>query len=512
MSSFANNKKIVKNTIALYVRMVVMLVISFFTSRVTLQALGIVDIGINNVVGGIVSLLTLVNSSMSLSVQRFLSFEIGKGDSESLNQLFSSAVIIHFLLGLLILFFGETLGLYFLTHYVNYPVERETAVMWVYQMAIFSSFLGIIQVPYSAIIVAYEKMFIFAYFTVLDVLIRLLLVFLLLVIPYDKLIFFSIFGAGASFTMFAINRVYFHIAFRNVRFQYSIDKEKVKSLSIFAGWSTFGEFAWAGTNQGVNILLNIFFGPAINGARGIAYQVQHVVLRFIQSYQTAMQPQIVKLYAAGELNNMQNLVYKGTCFSYYLALFFSLPIILEPNFLLWLWLGTVPEHLALFTQLVLGNVLLDMLTNLLAAAAKAYGRIGRYQMTVSCILGMNFVFSYIALHLGMPAYAVFIVYAFISLALVVTRLYLLQQMIPEMTARKFLREAIVPIVQVSVAAIIIPLTSKILLPEIPCRAFIICSITAISILAAVWCIGLSVHDRAKLKQKVHSIFLRSCHE
>jgi O-antigen/teichoic acid export membrane protein len=155
--------------------------------------------------------------------------------------------------------------------------------MWVYQMAILSSFLGIIQVPYSAIIVAYEKMSIFAYFTVLDVLIRLLLVFLLLVIPYDKLIFFSIFGAGASFTMFAINRVYFHISFRNVRFQYSIDKEKIKSLCIFSGWSTFGEFAWAGTNQGVNILLNIFFGPAINGARGIAYQVQHVVLRFIQS-------------------------------------------------------------------------------------------------------------------------------------------------------------------------------------------------------------------------------------
>lgn len=511
MSSFADNKKIAKNTIALYVRMVVMLVISFFTSRIILQALGIVDIGINNVVGGIVSLLTIVNGSMTLSVQRFLSFEIGKRDSESLNQLFSAAVIIHFLLGLLILFFGETLGLYFLTHYINYPIERETAVMWVYQMALFGSFLGSIQVPYTAIVVAYEKMHIFAHITVLDVVIRLLLVSLLLVIPYDKLIFFSIFGASTGLIMFTISRIYVRMVFRDIRFRFIIEKEKFKSLITFAGWSTFGEFAWAGTNQGVNILLNVFFGPAINGARGIAYQVQHIVLRFIQSYQTAMQPQIVKLYAAGELNNMQNLVYKGTCFSYYLALFFSLPIILEPNFLLWLWLGSVPEHLALFTQLVLGNVLLDMLTNLLTVAAKAYGRIGRYQMTVSCILGMNFVFSYIALHLGMPAYAVFIVYAFISLALVVTRLYLLQQMIPEMTARKFLREAIVPIVQVSVAAIIIPLTSKILLPEIPCRALVICSISAISVLAVVWCIGLSSHDRAKLKQKVHSIILRFRH-
>ncbi|MBE6418586.1 MAG: lipopolysaccharide biosynthesis protein [Akkermansiaceae bacterium] len=512
MPSFADNKKIAKNTIALYIRMVVMLVVSFLTCRIVLQALGIVDYGINNVVGGIVFLLSLVNTSMSLSVQRFLSFEIGKRDQALLNRTFNTAVIIHLVLGVIVLLLGETVGLYCLTHYINFPPERATAVMWVYQMALLGSFLGILQVPYTAIVMAYEKMTIYAYFTVADVVIRILLVFLLLYLPGDKLIIYSIFGAAAGLTIFCAYRLYFHIQFNHLRFYFSFDKNKLKSLSVFAGWSTFGELAWAGTNQGVTILLNLFFGPAINGVRGIANQVQSVVMRFIASYQTAMQPQIVKLYAADEIENMKKLVYRGTCFSYYLALFFALPIILEPHFLLELWLGTVPEYLTLFSQLVLINVLLDMLTNLLASAAKAYGKIGKYQATVSIVLAMNFILSYIVLSMGMPAYSVFIVYSFVSLLLIVVRVYLLRSMIPEMTVTLFLKNVIYTIASVTIIAISIPILSCYIIPACYGKSFIICSISALSVMATVWTIGLNHVEREKLKQTIRSFIHRFRHE
>lgn len=511
MPSFADNKKIAKNTIALYIRMVVMLIVSFLTCRIVLQALGIVDYGIYNVVGGIVSLLALVNTSMSLSVQRFLSFEIGKRDHASLNRVFNTAVIIHFLLGVFVLLLGETIGLYCLTHYINYPPEREIAVMWVYQMALLGSFLGILQVPYTAIVIAYEKMSIYAYFTLADVIFRMLLVCILLYLPGDNLITYSIFNATAGVLLFCAYRLYFHKQFKHVRFRFTFDKKQLKSLSVFAGWSTFGEFAWAGTNQGVTILLNLFFGPAINGVRGLATQVQGVVMRFIMSYQTAMQPQIVKLYSAGEIDNMQKLVYTGTCFSYYLGLFFALPIILEPCFLLGLWLGTIPEYLPLFTRLVLINVLLDMMTNLLAATAKAYGKIGRYQMIVSLILAMNFVLSYVALHMGCPAYSVFIVYGIISIILMVVRVLLLKGMIKEMTISNFIFKVIYPIVKVSLVAISTPIIAKYFIQDIYGKSFIICSISTLSVIATVWSIGLNKTERDKIKQKIASLLLRFRH-
>lgn len=495
MSATSDNKRIAKNTIVLYVRMIIMLVLSFYTSRIILEALGIENLGIYNVVGGIVSLLALVNNSMSLSVQRFLSYDIGKQDEKALNTTFSTAVIIHFLIGLLIILLGETVGLYVLNNYINYPPERHEAALWVYHLSVLGSFIGIIQIPYSAIVVAYERMHIYAYFTIADVVIRLLLIYLLLILPVDKLIFMAVFSSIVGILMFIVNRVYFHYQFKNVRFRFLFDKAVFKHLFNFAGWSTFGEFAWAGTNQGTNILLNLYFGPVMNGARGMAYQIQSIVMRFVMSFQAAINPQVIKRYAAGEYESMRTLVYRGTCFSHYLALLLALPFLLEADFLLSLWLITVPEHLALFAKLILINVFLDMLTNLHAAAAKAYGKIGRYQMIVSLFLSMNFFLSFVVLHLGMPAYSVFLVYSVVAFSLVIVRLLLLRRMIPVMTISSYIPGVIVPIVKVTGLALLVPITAKCVLPESALTSFTICTLSVFSVAGSAWLTGLTTQEK-----------------
>lgn len=496
--SLSDNKRIAKNTIVLYARMVVMLILSFYTSRIVLEALGVVNLGIYSVVGGVLSLLGLINSSMTLSVQRFLAFDIGKRDNQALNTTFSTAVIIHIALAVIIVVLAETVGLYFLTHYINYPPERHDAVLWVYHLSVLGSFISIIQIPYGAIIVAYERMHIYAWFTILDVLIRLLLISLLLIITCDTLIFFAVFGSVVGIVMFIINRVYFHYQFRNVRFRLVFDKRVIKNMVSFAGWSTYGEFAWAGTNQGTDILLNLYFGPATNGVRSMAYQVQSIVMRFVMSFQGAINPQVIKRYAAGEHENMRNLVYRGTCFSVYLTLLLALPFLLEADFLLNIWLISVPEELALFAKIIIVNIFIDMLTNLHAAAAKAYGNISRYQMVVSLFLSLNFILSFVALHFGMPAYSVFLVYSFVAAMLCVVRLFLLRQMIPMMTISSFLGQVIRPVFKVAAIALIAPIATEYALDDSWVSSLIICSVSVFSVALSVWLIGLSRNERRTL--------------
>lgn len=485
----------------LYIRMLVMMLISLFTSRIVLQVLGVTDLGITNVVGGIVSLMTMISGSMSLSVQRFLSYDLGQRDKKELNKTFSTAILLHVMLALVILLIGETGGLYFLKYHINYPEDRAVAVMWVYQLSLISACIGITQIPYSALIIAYEKMGIYAYFTVSDVLIRLLSIYLLWITPFDKLIFYSIFGTAVGLLMMAVYYVYCRRQFREVRFKFGIHKEKIKHLANFAGWSTFGELAWAGTNQGVTIILNIFFGPAVNAARGIAFQIQGAVMRFVSTFQTAMNPQIIKLYAAGDIHGMEKLVHRGTCFSVYLTLLLSLPVILKTDYLIYLWLGQVPEHLVIFAQLILINILVDMLSNLLSTVAKAHGKIGGYQMSVALILGLNFPLTYLAFYLGFPAYVSFIVYGCISLVLLGLRLLLIRGM-TGLSIRSYVADVIWPIAKVSVLALPLPIYASIILDNSFTDVVIASAISVLSVGISVYTLGLHESEKDLLKNKI----------
>lgn len=486
----------------LYIRMLVTMLISLFTSRIVLQVLGVTDLGIVNVVGGIVGLMTMVSASMSLSVQRFISYDLGKRDVKELNKTFSTAILLHVVLALVVLAIGETVGLYFLKHHINYPEERAEAVMWVYQLSLLTACMSITQIPYSALIVAYEKMGIYAYFTISDVILKLLSVYLLWIIPFDKLIFFSIFHAAVAILMMEVYRIYCRRQFHEVKFRFGIHKEKVKHLANFAGWSTFGELAWAGTNQGVTIILNMFFCPAVNAARGIAFQIQGAVLRFISAFQTAMNPQIIKLYAAGDIRHMQKLVHRGTCLSVYLTLVLSLPVILKTDYLIHLWLGQVPAYVVVFTQLVLINIMFDMLSNLLTTVVKAYGKIAVYQIAVGLVLSLNFPLTYLSLYLGFPAYSSYIVYGCIAITLLGVRLFLIRKMIGY-SIRMYAKDVIWSITKVCLLALPLPIYLSISLENTFINVVTVSVASVLSVAITVYTIGLQKEEREILKNKLY---------
>lgn len=476
--------------------------LSLFTSRIILQALGVNDLGILNVVGGIMGLMPLINSSMSLSVQRFLAYDLGKRDTAQLNVTFSIALIAHALLAALVFLIGETVGLYFLKNFINFPPERSEAVMWVYQLSLISTCIGIAQNPYTALIIAYEKMGAFAYLSILDVVLRLSLVYMLLVTPYDKLICYSIFDFFVSLILLSIYRIYCFRTLKNVRFRWVWRKADALRLFNFTGWSTFGELSWLGTNQGVTIIINVFFGTAVNAARGISFQIKGAVMKFIAAFQTAMNPQIIKLYANGEFDKMKTLVNRGTCYSFYLALFLSLPIILKTDYLIYLWLGQVPDYLVLFTQLVLLNVMFDMLSNLLATVAKAQGNIKRYQITVTMLLALNFPITYGLYAMGCAPYSAYVVYGCVSIGLLFVRLLLLKRMVG-LSVFAYVREVLIPITLVSFAAIPLPILTKMYYSQNTFLDCVIVSTTSVlSVAVAVYVLGLRQQERNMLKTKI----------
>ena len=329
-----NNKRIAKNTLLLYFRMLLMMVVSLFTSRIVLDKLGVTDYGIYNVVGGIVSMLGFLTGAMANAVQRFLSFEIGRGDKQRVNHIFNVSLMAHCGIAIFVLIAMELAGVWYLNTYINIPVVRLDAANWVLQCAILSTLFSIIQVPYNALIIAKEQMGIYAYLSILDVCVKLGIVYLLNVGNFDKLKLYSVLMMLVTIIILAIYNRYCVRKYEEARFRVIRDTKTLKEMVQFAGWNMFGEIAWVFTGQGVNIILNLFFGPAVNAARGLADQVNGAVSRFVNNFQVAVNPQLVKSYAVDQFEEMKKLLYRSSRFSYYLMLFLSLPLILRMNYIL----------------------------------------------------------------------------------------------------------------------------------------------------------------------------------
>ena len=456
MTTTENNKRIAKNTLLLYVRMLVTMAISLYTSRIVLATLGIEDFGIFNVVAGVVSIFLFLNNSMSISVQRYLSFEMGKqrdSSSSKLQQIFNIALIVHVFIALWVLLLGETVGLWFVNTHLNIPSYRMDAVHWVYQISVLTCLISIIQVPYNAVIIANERMGIYAYLSIVEAFLRLLIVYLLCVGNYDKLILYSCFTFAVTLVIAICYWAYCKRNFSEVRFSCLWNRTLFLEMFSFACWSSLGEIAWTCVQQGVNIVLNMFFGPVVNAARAISVQVQSAVMRFVTNFQMAVNPQIIKRYAAGEKEDMMHLLFRSTCFSYYLLLFISMPILLETPAILSFWLSEVPEYTVWFCRLMILVSLLDTLSNLFSTVVKAYGKIRRYQLTVSFILMLNLPLSYLCLWLGCRPESTLIVYGAISIALIFARIYLLHSMVGLLFS-SFLREVLKDVLVVSIISII----------------------------------------------------------
>lgn len=496
-----SNKKIAKNTAMLYIRMLVIMIVSLYTSRVILTALGFVDMGIYNVVGSIVIFLGFINNSMSIAVQRFLTYDMGKNDITALHNTFNTSILIHILIACVILVLAEIFGFFMLESVLNIPPDRLNAAKFVFQMSIVTCCIGIVKVPYNALIIAYERMGVFAYLSILEAAISLVIAFILSHAHADRLKLYAVMMMLSMFIVSITYILYCRVQFKEIKLKLSWDKQTFKRLLGFASWSALGELAWGFTLQGVNFVLNAFFGPLVNTARGISYQVQSIVMRFVSSFQTAVNPQITKRYAAGEKESLYSLVFRTTCFSYYLVLVLSLPLMLNIDFVLTLWLGEYPECTKVFCILILVNCLIDIISNLLASVAKAYGRIRNYQLTVSFTLAMNLPLSYIALKFGLPAYSTFVVYAFVSFALLFARLYLLKRMI-NFPVKSFVTEVVFPLIYITVLILPLPLAIRHIMDGNGVIDFITTSAVAVvSVMAMIYLIGLTKEE----KNIIHNI-------
>ena len=451
-----NNKRIAKNTLLLYFRMLFMMAVSLFTSRVILNTLGVEDYGINNVVGGIVAMFSVLSGSMSSSISRFITFELGKGDKKRLKTVFSTGINIQLGMSLIILLVSEAAGVWFLNYKMNIPEERMYAANWVFQCSILTFILGLLSVPYNAAIIAHEKMSAFAYISIIEVTLKLIIVYLLTVSPYDRLITYSILFMLVGVLIRLIYGYYCKRHFEECTYHLVYDKVVLKSMTSFAGWNFLGNGAYMLNTQGVNILMNMYFGVAVNAARGVATQVDAALKQFVNNFTTAVNPQITKSYAQGDLTNMHKLVCRSAKFSSFLMMFFAVPIILETDTILTIWLKTPPAYASIFLQWIIISSFVDtVLANSLVISMLATGNIKRYQIIVTIVGCLVFPFSWIAYQLGFEPQVGYMLYFVIYSILLFVRLYLLRDMV-KLPIMMYVREVLFKVTLVMAISFAIP--------------------------------------------------------
>lgn len=497
-----DNKRLAKNTMVLYVRSFIVLLLSLFTSRITLQALGVDNYGINSAVGGVIGMFHLISSSLSKSISRFITFELGHGDSHKLKKIFSTAINIQLGIGAIILLLGETVGVWFLNTQMNIPEGRMYAANWVLQCSIWSFFIGLTQTPYSACIIGHEKMKALTIFNIVDTILRVIIVLLLYISPFDKLITIAILGFVVSLLMRIAQRIYCGRKFEECHYQFVFDKSLMKEMTGFAGWSFLTNTTWLFNTQGVNILINIFFGVSYNAARGLAHKIEGVVKRFTNDFTVALNPQITKSYAAGEIDEMNKLICRGTRLTYYLMFVMSLPFIFEAYYALYLWLGMVPDYTVIFYRLSLIATLITMIGGTGLTAIQATGNIKWYTITMTCIAFLVFPMTWIAYKYGYPVEWSYIIFIIIYIIIDIVRLFFMRHLwgFPIMM---FVKEAIVPIMLVSIISIIFPSLIYFNMEQSLIRAAFVTVVSLLSGLGAVYTVGLKKSERVMLRNKIN---------
>ena len=449
------NKRILKNTMLLYGRMGLMMILSFFTARITLEALGVVDYGINNVVGCLVSMFSLISGSLTASASRFITFGLGKGDKEELSRVFSTSVNIHVILAIIAILAIETFGIWFLNNKMVIPAERLIAAHWVLQCSAVSFAIGLLSTPYNAAIVAHERMDIYAYFTLFDAAARLAIVFSIKYYGGDKLILLAI----ISLIPGLIKQFYYwrfsKRTFEECTYHFTWDKYLFKKMTVFAGWNFIGASSAQMKDQGVNIVINLFNGPAINAARGIAMQINTIIGQFSGNIFAAINPQITKEFAAKNYARMHSLMFKGTRIIFFLFMALSIPVFFEIETILHIWLGQVPAHTVLFTRLVLILSLSETLSSSLITAQLATGNIRNYQIVVGGTQMLNFPISYIFLKWGYAPEVTLIIAIIISQLCLVERLLFLRKMVL-LPSLRFTKEVYLNTIMVTLVASLIP--------------------------------------------------------
>lgn len=495
-----NTKRIAKNTLMLYVRTIFTMLVSLYTSRVILNTLGVSDFGINNVVGGVVSMFSVISSSLSLSIGRFITFELGHGDINKLRRIFSTSVNIQIGISLIVLILAECVGIWFINYKLNIPADRLIAANWVFQCSLLSFVIGLISVPYNACIIAHERMSVFAYMSILETILKLVIVYMLFISPYDKLISYAVLFVVVSLIMRLIYGWYCHRYFVESHYKFIYDRALIKDMTGFAGWSFFGNTAYMLNTQGVDMLINIFFGVTLNAAKGVASQVQNAVMQFVGNFTMAINPQITKSYASGDREYMNKLICRGTRFSYFLLLIFTVPIVCETDYILYLWLKTVPEYASAFLRLILFGTLMTLLGNTMYTAILSTGNIKKYQIAVTVVGCLVFPLTWLAFSMGLPPETTYYIYIVIYFLLNFVRVYIAKELM-DFPIKLYIFDVILKVVIVSIISFILPLLVVCYLEEGFFRLCVICIVSFFSTIYVIYVFGLEKIEREMVYKK-----------
>lgn len=484
--------------------MIILMIVTLYTSRIILHALGVEDYGIYNVVAGIVSMFSLLSSSMSVAISRFITFELGKKENQELNKVFSASVTVQIVLILIIVVIAETVGVWYVNAKMVIPADRQSAAFFLYQTSILSFTFNLFNIPYNAAIIAHERMSAFAYMGILEAVLKLATAYVVIYVLMDKLVVYGILTMIVSIFIRSIYTIYCKKKFEECTYHFSFDKEILKNIFSYAGWTYIGTSGAILRDQGGVLLINLFFGPIMNAARGISFQVQHAVDNFSQNFLTAIKPQITKSYASGDYTHMKYLISKGTRFGYYLVLILSLPILFNTEYILKLWLGNVPSLTENFVRLSIIFVLSETISNPLITAASATGKIRNYQLLVGGIQFANLPLSYILLKLDFSCIFVLVVAIVLSQLCLFARLCILRGMI-QLSVRRFLLDSYFPILVVTVISSLIPFLLKNSITAPFTKLLVSTFLCIVSSVGTIFYLGLIKSERIFFKNKINEL-------
>ena len=501
----SNNKRIVKNTIFLYLRTIIIMLVSLYTTRAVLDALGVEDYGIYNLLGDIVVLFTFINNAMITSTQRYLNFELGKNDYLSARKVFSISINIYILIALFVFLLSETIGLWLINTTLQYPESRKFAVHVIYQLSILTTCVKIIRSPYSAVIVAYERMSFFAYFSLLEASMQLGIVYMLILFDTDRLITYGVLLCIVAIIINLCYYFYCRKSFDICSYKYYRDKALYSQLLSFSGWSLFGGVANIGASKGLNMLMNVFFGITVNAAMGVANQVNSAVSSFLGSFQTAFNPQLVKSYAAGNMDYFVKLIFATSKFSYLLLFAITLPIYICCPEILNIWLVDVPDYSVAFCRLMLIFSLLDAFQAPLWLSVQATGKIKIYQILMSIMIFMNLPIAYLFLKMGCSPDSVLVVRCIINFVTLFVRLWYLHRLY-EFPVCMYMKDVLFRIVLITLIANMVAYIPMSNIQQPILKVIIVLAETIIVNMALVMTIGLNRVERQVVTRNIKRLY------
>lgn len=496
----ASNKRIAKNSLFLYVRMVIVLFVSIYTTRVVLSALGVEDFGIYNVVCGFVAMFSFLNTSMSNGIQRFYNYEAGFGDKMNVTKVYQTSLLIQFLLAVLLVIVLETIGVWYVNNKMVLDVERLVAANWVFQFSVASLILLVLQIPYSALILAHERMDYYAVVSIIDVFLKLAIVFVLPYISSDKLIFYGLLQLAVAIINFLLYFIYAKRHFKELYFECIFHYKLFKSIFVFSGWNVTSMFAWMTQSQGVNMVINLFFGPIVNAARGVSGQIQAAIQGFCENLVVAFRPQLVQSYAKGDIQKTKKMMYSMSKILFVMFYLLSTPVIFEIDYILHLWLGeNVPNYTASFTILILLSMYPRNFSMAFAQVVHATGKLGLYQVVSSIIILLALPLSYMALDAGANVLFVFWINIGVCVLMYIVCMFVLKRLFP-IDLKEYLHVVLYPCIFMGVISLIVPMIITTVMPKSILRFIIDLIVTTFVSILMSYKIILNVEERAMLKK------------